>query len=82
LKLAPGPDLVEEILAALERQKGWDEFQRRMYPTAAKWLREKRWQEKEEPKRDRTNGRRAGAGSCVEYDPEADGPAERIDGGP
>ena len=46
-KLAPDADLVETILAALERQKRWDQWQRddgQYVPYPPTWLTKRRWE--------------------------------------
>lgn len=55
-KLQPCPELVTEMLAALERQKVSEQWQGGIIPHAATWLNGRRWEDEAGPK----TGRQAG----------------------
>lgn len=50
--LAPSPELVAEILAAVKEQRGWEDWNRgdRWIPKPERWLAERRWLDKDETK--------------------------------
>ena len=48
--LQPSDELADEIIAAVERQKTWDKWQRGIIPNAANWLEDRRWEDGPPPK--------------------------------
>jgi hypothetical protein len=68
-ELNPSDELAAEIVAAVERQKHWDEWNRergRYIPEPAKWLKLRQWTDREPENKGDDNGQRPSRG---DYDP-------------
>lgn len=48
-QLAPDPQLLDRMLAALAAQKAWDQWVRGIIPHPATWLNERRWEDERPP---------------------------------
>ena len=64
-KISPDTRLLEVILLAIQRQKKWRHWRSGYIPTPANWLRERRWEDEEEP--ELLEARPTRQGSAADY---------------
>lgn len=64
-EISPDTRLLEVILLAIQRQKKWRHWRSGYIPTPANWLRERRWEDEEEP--ELLEARPTRQGSAADY---------------
>lgn len=65
IKLDPSHELIEEIHAAVERQKGWESWQSGYIPHPATFLNGRRWEDEEPPRKQAASNGRASPGEST-----------------